>query len=205
MPTADPGRAPFVSRFNDLPPDLLDAALTSGRDIRLGRAQRIDGWTPKRIRIFLGVLARCGVTAEAARAAGMSTKSAYALRNSPKGADFAEAWCAAQILGRRRKAARRMARVRDRVELIVRDGEIWAECRPFQSGRAMAALNRLDKMVGGNSVSDRLATAMAGELEAFIDVICAGDHRAFTPGDSTRWCDVTVIGLPRGRRFMCSR
>src|SRR2546428_13027808 len=69
---------------------LIEAALDAGRDVR-PRAQRADGWTPERIRTFLTVLAACGVASVAARAAGISRKSAYALRGSPKAFAFAAA------------------------------------------------------------------------------------------------------------------
>ena len=55
------------------------------------RARR-DCWTPARQRLFLRVLAELGSVAKAARAAGMSPRSAYALRARPGAESFAEAW-----------------------------------------------------------------------------------------------------------------
>jgi len=54
--------------------------------------KRHDGWTPDRQRDFLAALHATGVVAAAARAAGMSAKSAYRLRARPVAASFAAAW-----------------------------------------------------------------------------------------------------------------
>lgn len=61
---------------------------------------RHDGWTPERQRSFLEQLARIGVVSAAARAVGMSAKSAYALRKRPGAESFAAAWDAALEDGR---------------------------------------------------------------------------------------------------------
>src|SRR5688572_18682048 len=47
----------------------------------LGRRRRCDGLTPERQVVFLDALARCGVAADAARAAGVSRDTVYNLRN----------------------------------------------------------------------------------------------------------------------------
>ena len=66
---------------------------------------RHDGWTPDRQRAFIAALAQVGVVAAAARHVGLSTKSAYALRDRPGAAGFAAAWTFAQGEG--------LARARD--------------------------------------------------------------------------------------------
>jgi hypothetical protein len=54
---------------------------------------RHDGWTPERQRLFIRNLARIGVVSAAARAVGMSPKSAYALlRRAGDDSGFAFAW-----------------------------------------------------------------------------------------------------------------
>jgi hypothetical protein len=64
-------------------------------------SSRHDGFTPDRQRAFIAQLARIGVVSAAAKAVGMSAKSAYALRKRA-GADssFAAAWDLAAELGR---------------------------------------------------------------------------------------------------------
>lgn len=60
-----------------------------------GRA-RHDGWTPARQRAFIEVLAATGTVTAAARAVGMSAKSAYRLRaRAGDDSGFARAWNAA--------------------------------------------------------------------------------------------------------------
>jgi hypothetical protein len=57
-----------------------------------GRA-RHDGWTPERQRCFVAALAAGGTISAAARAVGMSAKSAYALRRrAGEASGFAQAW-----------------------------------------------------------------------------------------------------------------
>lgn len=57
-----------------------------------GRA-RHDGWTPERQRRFVEALAATGTVTAAARAAGMSARSAYTLRRrAGKDSDLARAW-----------------------------------------------------------------------------------------------------------------
>lgn len=58
-------------------------------------APRHDGWTPARQATFLRELASSHSVAEAARAAGMSRQSAYALRARLRGEPFDLAWYAA--------------------------------------------------------------------------------------------------------------
>lgn len=59
------------------------------------RTTRHDGWTTSRQVTFLRALASSHSVAEAARAAGMSRQSAYALRARLKGEPFDLAWHAA--------------------------------------------------------------------------------------------------------------
>lgn len=56
------------------------------------RRHRRDGWSPERQRAFIEALADCGSVEEAARKAGMASSSAYKLRRSPGGENFARAW-----------------------------------------------------------------------------------------------------------------
>ncbi|MDO7842624.1 hypothetical protein [Sphingomonas immobilis] len=54
---------------------------------------RHDGWTPERQRLFIAGLAKIGAVRPAARSAGMSAKSAYALRRrAGPDSSFAAAW-----------------------------------------------------------------------------------------------------------------
>jgi hypothetical protein len=66
------------------------------------RTARHDGWTVARQHAFLGHLAQTGVVAAAARAVGMSAKSAQLLRKRPGAESFAAAWARALDEGRSR-------------------------------------------------------------------------------------------------------
>ncbi|MDQ4420309.1 hypothetical protein OOT33_07660 [Sphingobium sp. DEHP117] len=58
----------------------------------VARAARHDGWTAERQIAFINALADCGCVADAARAAGMSVRSAYRLRAHPQAGSFRRAW-----------------------------------------------------------------------------------------------------------------
>lgn len=61
---------------------------------------RADGWTPERQRAFILALSMIGTVSIAARAAGMSRKSAYALlKRAGPGSGFARAWEEARAEG----------------------------------------------------------------------------------------------------------
>ena len=62
-------------------------------------AARHDGWTPARQRLFIAQLDRIGLVGAAARAAGMTAKSAYRLRARADAASFAAAWDTALAQG----------------------------------------------------------------------------------------------------------
>jgi hypothetical protein len=59
------------------------------------RKRRHDGWSPERQRAFIEALADRGSVTEAAQQVGMSVSSAYKLRRSPGGENFARAWAVA--------------------------------------------------------------------------------------------------------------
>jgi hypothetical protein len=61
---------------------------------------RMDGWTRMRQRAFIAALCATGTVAAAARAAGMTAKSAYALRKRDGAESFAVAWDIAVCMGR---------------------------------------------------------------------------------------------------------
>jgi hypothetical protein len=63
---------------------------------------RHDGWTPARQINFIAAVSATGVVGSAARAVGMSRKSAYALRARPGSESFARAWDTALDMGRQR-------------------------------------------------------------------------------------------------------
>ncbi|MEA3030308.1 MAG: hypothetical protein QOG13_1633 [Sphingomonadales bacterium] len=60
---------------------------------------RHDGWSPARQIAFIQRLALCGSVATAARAVGVTRKSAYRLRERPGAESFASAWDNALAMG----------------------------------------------------------------------------------------------------------
>ena len=164
---------------NELTASPFDEALGAGRDVRGDRMQREDGWTPEKIRIFLYMLAETGVVSDAARAAGMSKQSAYALRNSAKGRPFLLAWRAALLIARRRLADDMMSRaVHGCVEIIYRDGKVWGQKHRYDNRLSMAVLTRLDQLVKSHDHEDTNARYVAEEFDQFVDIVAGGGDGA---------------------------
>lgn len=99
----DPVNLPVIGQEGAVVPAAAPLALRDahGHDpddydwVPVRRKHRRDGWSPERQRAFIEALADRGSVAEAARLVGMSTSSAYRLRRSPGGENFARAWDAA--------------------------------------------------------------------------------------------------------------
>lgn len=168
------------ARSNRLPASLIGKALHSGRDRRSGRAQRVDGWTPPRIRTFLEELARTGAVAKAARAVGMSRQSAYALRSSAKGQAFDDAWRRALLMAGPSIPDELMDRAMNGyVEPIYRNGKVWGERHRFDNPLAMRLLRQIDRLEASLSPAARAARAVAEDFDALLDVACSGDEDQF--------------------------
>lgn len=141
----------------------------------LGRAVRTDGFTPERQRLFLIVLAACGVAADACRAAGISRDTAYNLRNSAAGGAFAIAWDAALLIARGAVGDELMSRAMNGVvERIYRNGELWGERHRHDNRLAMAVLTRLDRQAEGLGEGAASARLAAREWDQFLDLVEAG-------------------------------
>src|SRR5687767_14395254 len=168
---------PIPSR---LPAHLFTPALPCGRDRRRGRAQRSDGWTPPRIRAFLGALAQSGSVAHAARAAGMSRQSAYALRANAKGRAFDDAWRSALLAAAPAIPDQLMERaLRGQVDPVIRDGKLRSQRHHFDNRLAMQVLRRLDRVAQSQSCAARTLQALAADFDAFVHVVAFGDaHQA---------------------------
>jgi len=158
--------------------DVSDEMLQPARGSRPER-ERHDGWTPERIRIFLHTLAACGVVADAARAAGMSVRSAYYLRNRAEGGPLDIAWTAALQLARRRLADAVVSRaLHGCVEVVMRDGEVWGERHRFDNRLTMQVLARLDRLSEANDDDSRAARFVAQGFCEFVEIVSGGGSGA---------------------------
>lgn len=106
-------------------------------------SRKTGGWSANRQRNFLEVLAETGTVHVAARSAGLSARSAYALRvRSPA---FAAAWDGAQMLAVGRLSALAFDRaIHGRVEQLHHHGELIGERRVPSEKLLMWLLARLD-------------------------------------------------------------
>lgn len=155
---------------------LIEAARDCGAGPGGNRVTRADGWTRERIELFLHTLAGCGVVARAVRAVGMTTASAYRLRNSAAGRPFHHAWISAQQLARRRLSDELMARsIEGNVELIVRDGRICGENHRHDNRLAMYTLTRLDKQTASLADEEsRVARIVTQEFDEYVGLVADG-------------------------------
>jgi hypothetical protein len=111
---------------------------------------RHDGWTPDRQRRFIAALAEIGMVAAAARAAGMSRKSAYALlRRAGPESGFARAWRAAQGEGEALADAVAIARaIHGTEEPVFYRGIQRGVRRVYNDRLLIAALNAANRRAG---------------------------------------------------------
>jgi hypothetical protein len=162
----------------DLISDRLGLYVPVTRDA-LGRRRRCDGLTPERQVVFLDALARCGVAADAARAAGISRDTAYNLRNRAEGRAFALGWDAAMLMSRGRVSDELHSRALNGVvEKIYRNGELWGERHRHDNRLAMAVLTRLDRQCDGLGEGAATARTIAGEWDQFLDIVEDGGDGA---------------------------
>ena len=106
-------------------------------------SRKVGGWNAARQRLYIETLAETGSVHLSARAAGLSARSAYALRvRSPA---FSAAWDAAQQLAVGRLSALAFDRaIHGRVEQIYHHGELVGEKRVPSERLLMWLLSRLD-------------------------------------------------------------
>ena len=106
-------------------------------------SRKVGGWSAARQRLYIETLAETGSVHLAAKAAGLSARSAYALRvRSPA---FSAAWDAAQQLAVGRLSALAFDRaIHGRVEQVYHHGELVGERRVPSERLLMWLLARLD-------------------------------------------------------------
>ncbi len=106
-------------------------------------SRKTGGWSADRQRGFIEVLAETGSIHVAARGAGLSARSAYALR--VRSAAFAAAWDGAQMLAVGRLSAIAFDRaIHGRVEQVYHQGDLIGERRVPSEKLLMWLLARLD-------------------------------------------------------------
>jgi hypothetical protein len=121
---------------------------------------RHSGWTAERQRKFIEHLALTGSVGEAAALAGVSSRSAYRLRNKAGAEDFGRAWDAALSQSATRLAAIAFDRaLHGRSERVYRDGELVMERKMPSDYLLTWLLARLDPVQFGSPTAKALAAA----------------------------------------------
>lgn len=187
-------RMKIVDGSNDLEPIAFEPIAFESAPTR----NRLAGWTADRQRTFIDMLSLTGSIGEATAAAGVSSRSAYRLRNRAGAHGFAQAWEHAQRASVVRLIAMAFDRaINGRVERFYKDGELVME-RRLPSDRLLTwLLAHLDPRQFGSILHQaQLGTvdprtlaidALPGLVAAFTDVDLADceceppafvDHRA---------------------------
>lgn len=139
--------------------DIVPAPEPPSFDIAPTR-NRHSGWTAGRQRKFIEHLSLTGSVGEAAAIAGVSSRSAYRLRNKAGAESFARAWDAALSLSATRLAAIAFDRaLHGRSERIYRDGELVMERKMPSDYLLTWLLARLDPLQFGSPAARALAAA----------------------------------------------
>jgi len=144
---------------------------------------RYNGWTADKQRLFLEAVSEGQSIVHACSIVGMSKQSAYALRNSARGAGFALGWNAAVLIGRNVLADVLMDRALHgyRESVMQDDGRTVTRHR-HDNRLGMAMLTRLDKQADAarGAACDAAARLVAQDFEPYLDLIAkdAGPARA---------------------------
>lgn len=121
---------------------------------------RHAGWTAERQRNFLEHLSLTGSVGEACALVGVTSRSAYMLRNKAGGESFARAWDSALQLAATRLAAIAFDRaLHGRSERFYRDGELVMERKMPSDYLLTWLLSRLDPLQFGSPSAKALAAA----------------------------------------------
>lgn len=125
---------------------------------------RRTGWTADKQRIFIQVLAETGLANAAARAAGMSERSAHRLALREDAESFSLAWDAALRLASRRGASKLYEyALEGMTETVWRDGEIVYRRRRPSEKALFFLLSRLDPVRFGRPAAPADARDAEGE------------------------------------------
>ena len=119
-----------------------------------------SGWTAERQRKFIEHLSLTGSVGEASAVAGVSSRSAYRLRNRAGAESFARAWDAALSMAATRLAAIAFDRaLHGRSERFYKDGELVMERKMPSDYLLTWLLARLDPLQFGSMSAKALAQA----------------------------------------------
>jgi hypothetical protein len=150
--------------------------------------KQIAGWTAERQRKFIDHLALTGHAGEAAAVVGLSSSSAYRLRNKPGAEGFARAWDHALRLAPTRLVAIGLDRaINGRVERHYRNGELVMERRIPSDYLLTWFISRLDPAMFGSPTARALAAATGDPRET---------ARAELPGLMASFADVPEEDCP---------
>jgi hypothetical protein len=129
---------------------------------------RSDGWTAERQRKFLAVLAETGCISDACIHAGVSSRSAYRLRQRPDARAFADAWDDALRIAAARLVAIAFDRaIKGGVREFWRGGELIGQTRGPSDKLLVFLLQHILPRANAPSRMDSLDTQVAAIRDDF--------------------------------------
>ncbi len=120
----------------------------------IAQRRRANGWSSHDQRLFIRELARIGSVSAAAKRAGKSARSAYALRDKPGAESFAVAWERALNAGLERTRERIVERLADG-EILPRYhyGKLAGTIHRWKPGPLVAVLNSRARKLDGDAAA----------------------------------------------------
>ena len=160
-------------------------------------SRKVQGWSAARQKVFIETLAETGTVHVAADAAGLTARSAYALRlRSPA---FSDAWDMAQQLAVGRLSALAFERaIYGRVEQVYHDGDLVGERRVPSERLLMWLLVRLDPTRFAAPWERRADDTADPQAEAQVAFPAMLGALADTPAFTARYAALTASGDDAG-------
>ncbi|MEO1731097.1 MAG: hypothetical protein AAFR64_10185 [Pseudomonadota bacterium] len=138
---------------------------------------RHDGWTPERQSVFLRALAATHSVAEAAKEAGMSRQSAYALRARLQGEPFDLAWQAALRCRINALAEVALERAIHGVEIQhFYKGEVVGTSRKYDERLTVALLAMQDRLAPPPLPPSWMTHRVEGDFDSLLSVVETGSQ-----------------------------
>lgn len=163
--------------------------------------RRRNGWTEQRQHAFIAALARCGSVAGAARAIGMTTRSAYRLLDAEGADDFARAWDEAADQGFARVQMRSLERSLNGDWVpIYRKGKLWRVERRHCDRLAIALLSSGGKDMDGHRIHAASRRRKLRQDFAELDRQQAAEQAAREESQRLYWKEIDRIMQAAARR-----
>ncbi len=166
----------YGNTYTDVP---LPTSFTPDERYEANISRRHAGWSAANQRRFLELLSEGHGVETACRGVCLSPSSAYAFRNTAKGAAFALGWRAASLVARDSIAEQLLVRALDGVTETVVRGDVRITRHRYDNRLALSLLARLDRQAESAADADtKAARLIAQDFEAYLALVGADEGPA---------------------------